>query len=370
MRYLSFPRNRNVYTSIEVSDKITTLGSKAAAMQFKPKVLALFDVAEPVAMDRDYSEELKTSAWKTEADVLEALQILDFPYDVLAIHDDTIAICEKVRACKPDVVFNLVEQFKNNTAFEQHVTSFLELQGIPFTGCGSTGMTLCKHKGISKKILGYHRIRVPEFTILPRGRRVVRPKRLGFPIFVKPLQEEASTGIAQASFVETDEQFKQRVQFIHDRFNQPAIAEQYIEGREIYVSILGNERLQVFPIRELTFREVPLDEPRFASHKVKWDEEYRKRWGIDYGFAGELENGLLQKIERTCKKIYRLLAISGYARIDLRLTAKNELYFIEANPNPHLANDEDFAESAKKANLPFPNLIERIIDLGRSAVRS
>lgn len=336
----------------------------------KPKVLALFDVAEPVDIDRDFSEELKTKAWKTEADVLEALRNLDYPYDVLAIHDDANAICRKVEAVKPDIVFNLVEEFKNNTAFEQNVTSFLEMQGIAFTGCGSTGMTLCKHKGISKKILGYHRIRVPEFSIFPRGRAVKRPKRLAFPIFVKPLQEEASNGIAQASFVETDEQLKQRVQFIHERFNQAAIAEEYIEGREIYVSIVGNERLQMFPVRELIFNEVLTDEPRFASHKVKWDEEYRKRWGIDYAFALGLENGLLQRIERTCKKIYRLLAISGYGRIDLRLTPKNELYFIEANPNPHLANDEDFAESAKKADLPYPQLIERIIDLGRSADRS
>ena len=340
------------------------------AKSIKPKVLALFDVAEPVDIDRDFSEELKTEAWQTEADVLDALQSLDYPYEVLAIHDDTNAISRKVEAVKPDIVFNLVEQFKNNTAFEQNVTSFLEMEGIPFTGCGSTGMTLCKHKGISKKILGYHRIRVPEFTILPRGRPVVRPKRLSFPIFVKPLQEEASTGIAQASFVETDEQLKQRVQFIHERFNQPAIAEEYIEGREIYVSILGNERLQMFPVRELVFNEVPEDEPRFASHRVKWDGDYRERWGIDYGFADGLENGLLQRIERTCKKIYRLLAISGYARIDLRLTPKNELYFIEANPNPHLADCEDFAESAKKADLPYPQLIDRIIDLGRSAVRS
>lgn len=339
-------------------------------MALKRRVLALFDVAEPVEIDRDYSNELKTETWKTEADVLEALRTLGYPCDVLAIHDDPNAIVEKVRLCKPDIVFNLVEQFKNKSVFEQNVTSFLEMQGIPFTGCGSVGMTLCKHKGISKKILRYHRIRAPEFAVFSRGRSVVRPKRLNFPIFVKPLREEASTGIAQASFVETDEQLKQRVQFIHDRFQQPAIAEHYIEGREIYVSILGNERLRVFPLRELRFGEVPVDEPRFASHKVKWDAAYRKRWGIDYGFAEGLEESLVQRIERTCKRIYRVLAISGYARIDLRLTPDNEIYFLEANPNPHLANDEDFAESAKKADLPYPGLIARIIELGLRSVRA
>jgi len=336
----------------------------------KPKVLALFDVAEPLAPDHDFSEELKSKDWETEANVVKALKSLDYPHELLAIHDDTDLIRQKLQSCEPDIVFNLVEQFKNNTAYEQNITSFLELQGVPFTGCGSTGMTLCKHKGISKKILSYHRIRVPEFAILPRGRPIARPKRLAFPVFVKPLREEASSGIAQASFVENDEQFRQRIAFIHEKFNQEAIAEEYIEGRELYVSLLGNHRLQVLPIREIVFKEVPTDEPKFASYKAKWDEEYRKRWGIQNEFANGLDPGLVQQIERTCKKVYRLLAIDGYARLDLRLTPQNELVFIEANPNPMLAREEDFAQSAEKAGLSYPQLIERIISLGRTAARN
>src|SRR6478736_6317848 len=152
------------------------------------------------------------------------------------------------------------------------------MHGITFTGCGSTGLTLCKHKAISKKILGYHRVRVPEFTVIARGKRPVRPARLEFPILVKPLKEEASYGISQASFVETDEQFKERVEFIHDSHDSDVIAEEYIEGREFYVSIMGTAKLTVFPIRELVFREVPPNEPRIATYRAKWDEEYRKRW--------------------------------------------------------------------------------------------
>lgn len=335
----------------------------------KPKVLALFDVAEPVALDHDLIAELKRKEWETEANVVDALKTLGYPHELLAIHDNTDLIHQKLQSWQPDIVFNLVEQFKNSSAYEQNITSFLELQGVPFTGCGSTGITLCKHKGISKKILSYHRIRVPEFTILPPGKPIARPKRLSFPIFIKPLKEESSTGIAQASFVENDDQFKQRVSFIHEKFNQEAIAEEYIEGRELYVSILGNHRLQVLPIRELIFKEVPPDEPKFASYKAKWDEEYRKRWGIKNEFAADLENGLVQRIERTCKKIYHLLAIDGYARLDLRLTAQNELVFIEANPNPAIASEEDFAQSAQKAGLPYAKLIEKIIYLGAQATR-
>ncbi|HEX2860587.1 MAG TPA: ATP-grasp domain-containing protein, partial [Lacunisphaera sp.] len=220
-----------------------------------------------------------------------------------------------------------------------------------------------------KKILSYHRIHTPHFVTIPRGKRIARPRHLKFPILVKPLKEEASYGISQASFVETDEQFRERVAFLHDNTNNDVIAEEYIEGRELYVSLIGNHRLQVFPIRELVFREVPPDEPKIATYKAKWDEAYRKRWGLENRFAEGLEPGLVRHIEEVCKRIYRLLTIDGYARIDLRLNARNELHFIEANPNPALAPDEDFAESALKAGLGYPQLIDRIARLGISTIR-
>jgi D-alanine-D-alanine ligase len=335
----------------------------------KLKILALFDAVRPTTLDQDLSEELKTEDWKTEANVLEALQQLGWDTEHLAIFDDTDLIRQKFQSFQPELIFNLADQFKNNRAFDQNIVSFLELHDVPFTGCGSTGLTLCKHKGISKKILGYHRIRVPDFTVIPRGKRVIRPKRLPFPILVKPLKEEASLGIAQASFVESDDQFKERVAFIHEKYDHDVIAEEYIEGRELYVSVLGNHRLQVFPLRELVFKEVPPDEPKIATYKAKWDEEYRKRWGIQNEFARELDPALIRQIEQACKKIYRLLAIDGYGRLDLRLTKENEIVFIEANPNPVLASDEDFAQSALGADLAYPQLIERIAQLGMTAVR-
>src|SRR5207247_6410508 len=161
-------------------------------------------------------------------------------------------------------------------------------------------------------------------------------KPLRFPILVQPLTEEASLGISQASFVESDDQFKERVQFIHEKYNNDVIAEEYIEGRELYVSILGNHRLEVFPIRELIFKEVPPDEPKIATYRAKWDEDYRKRWGLANQFAEGLDAALVARIEETCKRIYRLLTIDGYARIDLRMTAAREIYFIQANSNPIL----------------------------------
>ena len=338
-------------------------------MRRKLKVLALFDAIAPTTLDQDLSKELKTEDWKTESDILKALRELGHETEHLAIFDDLDLLRQKLGSFRPNVIFNLADQFKNNRAFDQNIVSFLEMQGLPFTGCGSTGLTLCKHKAVSKKILGYHRIHVPAFVTIARGKRIARPKRLKFPILVKPLKEEASHGISQASFVESDEEFNERVQFIHDKYDNDVIAEEYIEGREFYVSILGNHRLQVFPIRELVFKEVPPDEPKIATYKAKWDEEYRKRWGLRNVFPEKLDEAVARKIEEVCKRIYRLLTIDGYARIDLRLTTANEVYFIEANPNPILAADEDFAESAKKSGLPYPSLVERIIRYGMKAVR-
>jgi D-alanine-D-alanine ligase len=336
----------------------------------KLKVLALFDAIAPTTLDQDLSAELKTEDWKTEAHVVEALRQLGHTVEHLAIFDDLNLLRQKLESFHPDVIFNLADQFKNNRAFDQNIVSFLEMQGIPFTGCGSTGLTLCKHKGISKKILSYHRIHVPNFVTIARGKRIARPPRLKFPILVKPLKEEASIGISQASFVETDEQLKERVQFIHDKIDSDAIAEEYIEGREFYVSTIGNLRLTVFPIRELVFKEVPPDEPKIATYRAKWDEEYRKRWGLQNQFPESIEAPLVSSIEQICKRIYRLLTIDGYARIDFRVTADNKVFFIEANPNPILAQDEDFAQSALKAGVTYPQLIDRILRSAMNTVRT
>lgn len=338
-------------------------------MKKKLNVLALFTAGQRLRIDEDLTADFKTEGWKTEGEVVAALRALDYNTEYLAIFDDLELLRQKLQSFQPDIIFNLADEFKKNRAFDQNIVSFLELHGLAFTGCASTGLMLCKHKGISKKILHYHRIGVPEFAIIGRGKRAVRPRGLKFPILIKPLKEEASYGISQASFVETDQEFTERVQFIHEKYDNDVIAEEYIEGRELYVSILGNHRLQAFPIRELIFKEVPPDEPKIATYRAKWDAEYQKRWGLTNQFAEGLDPAVVRNIERICKRIYHLLTIDGYARIDLRLTPRNKVYFIEANPNPFLASDEDFAQSALKAGLSYRQLIEQIVRLGLKAVR-
>lgn len=333
------------------------------------KILALFDAIAPTTADQDLGAELATADWKTEAHVLAALRDLGHEVSYVAVFDQLDPLVQKLHAFQPDLVFNLADQFRNNRAFDHNIASFLELQGIPFTGCGSTALTLCKHKAISKKILAYHRLAVPGFMLLPRGCRTPRPRRLAYPLLVKPLKEEASLGIAQASLVDSDAQLQERVRFIHEKFDHDAIAEEYIHGRELYASLLGSRRLEVFPLRELVFRDVPPDAPHIATYRAKWDEAYRQRWGLENRFAEDLDAGVVRKIAETCRRIYRLLAIDAYARLDLRLTASGQVYFIEANPNPMLAADEDFALSAAKAGLSYPDLLTRIIRLGLNARR-
>jgi len=336
-------------------------------MKKRIKVLALFDTAGTPPENQDFSRELQTEDWKAEANVINALQHLGHEVRMLGVFDEPGLILDEVKAHPPEVVFNLTEHFNNRSAYDQNVASLLEMLGVRYTGSGPTGLTLCKNKGMTKEILAYHRIRFPAYAIFPPGATIRRPKRLAFPLFIKPLQEEASYGISQDSFVENDEAFEERVRFIHERMNQEALAEEYIEGRELYVSILGNRRLQVFPIREVIFSEVPEGRPRFSTFKAKWDDAYRQRWGIQNIFAQPLPEGMAERIAQICKKVYRVLRIRGYGRIDLRVAPDGDIVILEANPNPNLADDDEFAQSALKAGVIYEGLIQRVLALALSA---
>jgi D-alanine-D-alanine ligase len=264
-------------------------------------------------------------------------------------------------------VFNLTEHFNEVSAYDRNVAGLLEMMGVPYTGSTPTGLTLCKNKGMAKELLAYHKIRVPNFAVYSPGAPIKRPIRLKFPLFIKPAEDEASYGISLDSFVETDEAFEERIRFIHERMNQPALAEEFIEGREIYVSLLGNESLRVFPFREVIFTQVPDDQPKFSTFKAKWDDAYRKRWGIQNVFAEPFPNGTNQRIGKICKAVYRALRIRGYGRIDLRVTPAGEIVVLEANPNPNLDRDDEFAQSASKAGVTFPRLVQRIVKLALTA---
>jgi D-alanine-D-alanine ligase len=331
------------------------------------KVLVLFDTAGTPPEDQDFTAELKTDDWAAEAHVIGALKKLGHDVRTIGVWDEPGMIIDEIKAYPPDVVFNLTEHFNEVSAYDRNVAGLLEMMDVPYTGSSPTGLTLCKNKGMAKELLAYHKIRVPNFAIFSPGSTIKRPRRLKFPLFIKPLREEGSVGIAQGSFVDNDDAFEERVKFIHERINQEALAEEYIEGRELYVSILGNEQLRVLPFREVVFGEIPDGQPKFSTFKAKWDDAYRKRWGIKNVFVESLPNGTCQRIIKICKAAYRALRLRGYGRIDLRLTADGEIVILEANPNPNLDRDDEFAQSAMKAELSYPRMIQRILTLALTA---
>ncbi len=298
-----------------------------------------------------------------EYDVVRTLKVLGHEVRVIGVHDDLTPIRATMDDFKPTITFNLMEAFDDVVVFDQNVVSYLELLKVPYTGCNPRGLTLSRDKGLAKKLMAYHRIPVPDFLVVPLGNKVKLPKRLQFPLIVKSLTYESSTGISQASVVENDDQLNKRVQFIHDTIMTPAIVEEFIDGRELYVGVLGNDRLQTFPVWEMSFSKMPDNNWRIATERVKWSVKYQKKHGIDTAVAA-LPDDLSAKVQHLAKRVYRALDLSGYARIDLRMKADGQLFVIEANPNPQLAHGEDFAESAQRAGVTYAKLIERIIGLG------
>jgi D-alanine-D-alanine ligase len=301
--------------------------------------------------------------WKMEHDVIVSLQERGHDVEVLGVGDDLAGIRRTIASFKPQIVFNLMEAFADITTFDQNVVSYLELLRIPYSGCNPRGLMLARDKALSKKLLAYHRIPVPDFFVVPRGRTARLPKRLGFPLIVKSLFYEASVGISQASVVESEEQLHRRVQFIHERVGTAAIVEQFIDGRELYVGVLGNERLRAFPVWEMSFARMPDNRWKIATERVKWSDQYQKKHGVTTD-AAALSEADIARISHIATRVYRALDLSGYARVDLRLDANGGVYVLEANPNPNLAYGEDFAESAEKSGLSYEELLERIVALG------
>lgn len=312
---------------------------------------------------KDGYSEADVNVWKTEYDVASTLRAAGHDVRPLGVVDELAPIRDGLAEFKPHVVFNLLEEFAGLPELDQHVVSYLELLGAKYTGCNPRGLVLARGKGIAKKLLTYHRIATPAFAVFRRNRAVRRPRSLDFPLIVKSLVEEASMGISQASIVDSDEKLAQRVAFVHEKIGTDALVEQYVEGRELYSGVLGNRRTTVLPTWELVFENLPAGSAPIATEKVKHDVEAQKRWGIFHGPA-DLDPAIEARIARTTKRIYRILQLDGYARIDYRLTPDGKLYFLEANPNPEIAEREELASSAAAAGIPYPALLEKIIRLG------
>ncbi len=327
-------------------------------------VLVHPDCVPPDTIEGLSNEEM--APFRTEYDVVATLSNMGHETRVLGVAMDLGEIRKAVQDFKPYVVFNMLEEFAGVGVFDTHVAAYLEALRVPYTGCNPRGLMLAHNKGLAKMVCRYHRIPVPAFHVFPIGqRKVIPPKRLTYPMIVKSLTEEGSVGISQASIVNDVAALQERVKFIHRTTATDAIIERYIDGREIYVGVIGNQRLQTLPIWEMDFSGLPERAPRIATGRLKWDEDYQQKIKLNTGPAQNLPNGLQIELPRLAKRAYRALQLSGYARMDFRVTDEGKVYLLEANPNPQLMYGEDFAESADNGGISYEQLMTRIISLGR-----
>jgi len=236
--------------------------------------------------------DLATAPWKTEHDVIESLRTRGHEVLPLGVQDDLGVVRSAIETWKPTIVFNLLESFDDVTTFDMNVVSYLELMKVPYTGCNPRGLLIARDKALSKQLLAYHRIPFPEFMVFRRNKAIRIPPHMQFPVIVKSLTYEASVGISQASVVNDVEKLRKRVEFIHESVGSDAIAERYIDGRELYVGVLGNDRIRVFPVWEMTFEGmIEGDNWPIATERVKWNPKYQTKHGIQTNAAQHLPEG-------------------------------------------------------------------------------
>ena len=333
----------------------------------KRRVLIAFDLPEAHDPAETFHSYLNHQDYRDERHVYQALKKLGYSVELLGLYDDLPGFLNHLKSEKPDLVFIMCESFCNQRDKASHIVSTLEMLDIPYTGASAESLNLCRNKGLSKKILTYHNINVPQFVICRNARSIPNLNNLPYPAIVKPLELEASEGISFSSVVSSPRQAKEQIKKLYKRYKTPVIVEEYIKGRELYVGIIGNKQATVFPPQELIFRKRPKSDLNIATYKVKWDKNYRRQQGIGNQKARALSVDLQKNLQKTCVEIYQLLGIKGYARFDLRITKGGNIFFIEANPNPAINRTDDFAMTAKHGGLSYEKLIDKIVHLGLAA---
>lgn len=327
-------------------------------------LVAMHEVLVPPP-DAEKLPAAETWEYQMELDVVRTLRDMGHEVKVLGVGDELKPVRDAIAEQKPHVVFNILTDFHDVVTYEAHFVSYLELLKQPYTGCNPRGIVLAGDKALSKQILAWHRIPCPAFAVFPlRTKKARLPSRMQFPVIVKSAVQHGSAGISQASVVHDDKELTERVEFLHRTLQTDVVVEQFLPGRELTVSVLGNERLEVLPIWELWFDKLPDRNEAIATSRVKWDVAYQERIGLRTGRARDLGTDLEERIVAICKRTYRALHLSGYARIDLRLDGENRPFVIEANVNSDLSPGEDFPESAKAAGLDYAALLQRILNVG------
>lgn len=316
--------------------------------------------------DASERDDIQNSSWKMEYDVSGALTRLGHEFEIVEVYDDLGSLKKSIVDYAPDIVFNLLQEFHGVAVYDHHIAAYLELLRQPYTGCNPRGLMLSRDKVLAKKLMCYHRIPTPDFFFVPFGKQPRIPKKLRYPVLVKSAIEEASTGLSQRSVVYDAEKLKERVEFIHEHTGGGALVEEYIDGRELYLGVLGNTRLDSFPPWETVFADMADGSMPIATHQAKWNESYREQNDIRSELAKSLPEGVSKRCETLAKKIYRTLFLTGYARLDCRLREDGTLFCLEANPNCDLSLYDEFASAGEVLGYGYDRLVHKILTLGLS----
>lgn len=343
--------------------------SKRKRKRAKPKTRILVLVHTDFVPPADFrvEDEKLRQEMRTELDVGQALTSLGYETEYIGLDEEFLPLRKKVESFRPHLVFNLLEEFRGKATYDFNVVAYLELLRVPYTGCNARGLILGRDKALSKKIVSYHDVRAPAFEVFRRGRKVKLKKPFKGPMIVKSLIEDSSMGMSEASLVNSEEKLIERIAFMHDSVHTHAIAEEYVEGREIYVTVLGHNRLKTLPPWELVLDQLRPGAPRIATQRVKWDKEFQEKYNVVIEEADDLSPSMLKKLDQVSRRVYKALNMSGYARMDYRLRDDGQLFFLEANPNPDICRESEAAGAAESAGMSYETLINRIVHLGRSS---
>lgn len=295
--------------------------------------------------------------------VAGALQQTGYKATLFNMNGDIQRLLDFVNQKQPDVIFNLCESVGNESIHEMHVAGLYELLEVPYTGAPAFALGTCLNKARTKEILTYHGIKTPRFAIYKNiGELTEESLALKFPLIVKPSREDASVGIENASIVEDFAALRKRVRYIFNEYDQPALVEEYISGRELNIGIIGNKRPIVFPISEIDFSGLPTDYPRIVTYNAKWMQGTPEYIGTVGVCPANVGTDLEKRMKEMALKCYRLMGLRDYGRVDIRLDKNNTPYVLEVNPNPDLSDDAGFARSARAYGLSFEDTINKIVE--------
>lgn len=296
--------------------------------------------------------------------VQAALKSLGYKVSQLEVQTNLSDLLRKILDAQVDVVFNLCEEFAGKTSLEMNVAAILELLNIPFTGSPAFVLGLTQDKGKTKSILAHAGIPTPNYQIWYPGEKD-NPIKINYPVIVKPLKEDASLGIDNESLVKDESSLQRQVKKIHQNYNEPALLEEYIDGRELNVSIIGNSEPRALPISEIDFSSLPPDLPKICGYAAKWENqslEFRHTLPI---CPAPLSPEVEKKVVEISLKVYQIMECRDYARVDIRLDAQGTPYILEVNANPDISPDAGLIRSAKAAGFSYEEFIGYIVELAK-----